>query len=62
VAFKAYPVNIYPAPQKEYRVSSFGLFFSLGAFKRGASPSFLFLPLSLIGEGDTGGEVDKRGR
>jgi len=30
--------------------------------KRGASPSFLFFPLSLIGEGDTGGEVDKRGR
>jgi hypothetical protein len=28
--------------------------------KRGRSSSFYFFPLSLIGEGDTGGEVDNR--
>jgi hypothetical protein len=28
-----------------------------GASKRGADPSFYFLPLSVDGEGDTGGEV-----
>jgi len=27
-------------------------------FKRGCAPLFLFFPLSLIGEGDKGGEVD----
>jgi len=31
-------------------------------FKRGGSPSFFFFPLSLIGEGDTGGEVENRKR
>jgi len=30
-----------------------------GESKRGESPSFFFFPLSSIGEGDTGGEVDK---
>jgi len=30
-----------------------------GESKRGGSPSFFFFPLSLIGEGDTGGEVEK---
>jgi len=28
--------------------------------KRGEAPSFYFLPLSFEGEGDTGGEVDKK--
>jgi len=30
------------------------------ASKRGASPSFFFFPLYLLGEGDKGGEVDKK--
>jgi len=30
--------------------------------QEGRSPSFQKLPLSLIGEGDTGGEVDKKKR
>jgi len=29
--------------------------------KRGEAPLFNFLPLALIGEGDTGGEVDSTG-
>ena len=35
---------------------------SQGQSKRGGSPSFYFFPLSFEGEGDTGGEVDKRDR
>ena len=33
---------------------------SMGAFKRGVSPSFFSLPLSFEGEGDTGGEVETK--
>jgi len=31
-----------------------------GASKRGFRPSFFFFPLSFDGEGDTGGEVEKK--
>jgi len=32
----------------------------LGCLRGAASPSFFFFPLSFEGEGDTGGEVDKK--
>jgi hypothetical protein len=32
--------------------------YNLREFKRDGVPLFLFFPLSLIGEGDKGGEVD----
>jgi len=32
----------------------------IGQSKRGVSTSFFFFPLSFVGEGDTGGEVEKK--